>query len=65
MRLPVQLTEITLLTSSSVANPQQRALRNLVHASGDAEEAALEISIWFDESEILEARSISQEFMLS
>lgn len=51
--------------SPSLANPQQRALRNLVHASGNAEEAELEISIWFKEAELFKPRSIHQEYMVS
>lgn len=51
--------------SSHIANPQQRSIRNLVHASGNAEEAELEIGIWFEPGEIFESNSVHQEFMLS
>ena len=51
--------------SANLANPQQRSLRNLVHASGNAEEAELEIDIWFDEAELHPVKSIQQDFMLS
>ena len=33
-------------------NPMGATLPNIVHASGNVEEAALEIALWFDESEI-------------
>lgn len=36
------------------ANKEERACRNLVHASGDPEEAKKEIGLWFDEEEILD-----------
>ncbi len=35
-----------------VANKEKRPILNLVHASGDAEEADFEINLWFDESEL-------------
>jgi nucleoside-diphosphate kinase len=34
------------------ANAEKRSIKNLVHASGDAEEAAFEISLWFTEEEL-------------
>ncbi len=33
------------------ANKERRPVRNLIHASGNAEEAEHEIALWFDESE--------------
>ena len=33
--------------SSSLANDEQRPIRNLVHASGNKEEAEFEINLWF------------------
>ncbi|KKQ22348.1 nucleoside-diphosphate kinase [Candidatus Wolfebacteria bacterium RIFCSPLOWO2_01_FULL_38_11] len=42
------------LESPLVANLQKKAVRNLVHASGTAEEARLEIELWFKEGEIFE-----------
>ncbi len=38
--------------SYGLANKQNRPLRNLIHASGTAEEAQNEIRIWFTESEL-------------
>lgn len=37
-----------------VADADERAIRNLVHASGSVEEAETEIKIWFKESEIMD-----------
>ena len=51
--------------SSLLANPSQRSIRNLVHASGNLEEAELEIKIWFSEAEIYDYDTIHQTFMLS
>ncbi len=38
--------------SSYLANKNKRAIKNLVHASGDEEEAEYEINLWFSEDEI-------------
>ncbi len=35
--------------SPDIANEQRRPVKNLVHASGDADEAAREIKLWFPE----------------
>ena len=35
--------------SPDIANEEQRPVKNLVHASGDPEEAAREIALWFPE----------------
>ena len=35
------------LDSSDVANAQHRPVHNLIHASGEPEEAKYEISLWF------------------
>lgn len=38
--------------SPALANAQKRAIRNLIHASGDPEEAAHEIEYWFGPEDI-------------
>lgn len=38
--------------SPSKANAEKRAIKNLVHASGDKEEAEFEISLWFNGEEL-------------
>lgn len=40
--------------SSSQANSEKRPIRNLVHASGSAEEAEFEINLWFDQDELFD-----------
>ncbi len=42
------------IDSYFVADADERAIRNLVHASGSVEEAETEIKIWFKESEIMD-----------
>ena len=38
--------------SYALSNGQNRPLRNLIHASGTAEEAAQEMAVWFTETEL-------------
>lgn len=38
--------------SPALANVEKRAVRNLIHASGNPEEAAHELALWFREEEI-------------
>jgi nucleoside-diphosphate kinase len=40
------------LDSYHMSDADDRAIRNLIHASGNAEEAKREIEIWFDETEL-------------
>jgi len=49
--------------SSAIANAAGRTIRNLVHASGDPEEAKLEIELWFDKAEIYDYDTIHQKYM--
>lgn len=51
--------------SSILANVGKRSIRNLVHASGDAKEADLEIKLWFTEDELHSYDSIHQKHMIS
>ncbi len=48
------------LDSYALADGDQRSIRNLIHASGDPEEAKKEIAIWFDEDEIVQYRHLSE-----
>jgi nucleoside-diphosphate kinase len=50
--------------SSSLANSDLRPIRNLVHASGNHEEADFEIGLWFDREELFDYQSVHQEHML-
>ncbi len=49
--------------SYDIANLDQRAVRNLIHCSDKPEEAEREIKIWFDDSELLKYRLISDEIL--
>ncbi|USN53734.1 MAG: nucleoside-diphosphate kinase [Candidatus Nomurabacteria bacterium] len=40
------------LDSPAMANQQKRTVRNLIHASGNAEEAKYEVELWFRENEL-------------
>lgn len=51
------------LDSYDMAGIDSRAVRNLVHCSDKPEEAEREIKIWFDESEIIKYRSISEAML--
>jgi nucleoside-diphosphate kinase len=41
------------IDSNNIANVEQRATKNLIHASGDEEEAAHEIKHWFSDEELV------------
>jgi nucleoside-diphosphate kinase len=49
--------------SSAYANTAKRPIRNLIHASGDAEEAEFEISLWFKPEELYEYDAIHHKHM--
>ena len=49
--------------SRSYANSHKVAVANLVHASGNAEEAAREIDVWFAKDEIHEYRSAAEQYV--
>lgn len=42
------------IDSPFTSNMEKRSVHNLIHASGTAEEAKLEIELWFKEKEIIE-----------
>src|SRR3990167_7866659 len=42
------------IDSPALANSKNRAVRNLIHASGEPEEAAREIAHWFKEEELVD-----------
>ena len=48
--------------SKAVATSTGKAVANLVHASGNAEEAKYEVDLWFDTSELFEYRSVADAF---
>jgi len=51
------------IDSPTVANLMKRPVRNLIHASGSVEEAAMEISLWFRPEELHEYRRADEEAM--
>jgi nucleoside-diphosphate kinase len=51
------------ITSPIVANERKRAVRNLVHASSDGEEASYEISHWFSEDELCSYDTAAESVM--
>ncbi len=51
------------IDSYDLAGLDGRAVRNLIHCSDKPEEAAREIKIWFDESEIISYRSIAEQML--
>jgi nucleoside-diphosphate kinase len=49
--------------SKAYANANKLAVANLVHASGNSEEADHEIGVWFSKSEIFEYPSAAQRYI--
>jgi len=49
--------------SSSLANASHRPIRNLIHASGNKEEADFEVALWFDSSELMDYDTVHQKHM--
>ncbi len=49
--------------SPALANMERRALHNLVHASGDAAEAAHELAQWFRQEEIHDYKRAEEDIM--
>ncbi|MGB3921823.1 MAG: nucleoside-diphosphate kinase [Minisyncoccia bacterium] len=52
-----------VLDSYSVSDADGRAVRNLIHASGNKEEAEKEIALWFSPQELVNYRLISEEIL--
>ncbi|MBI2465136.1 nucleoside-diphosphate kinase [Candidatus Shapirobacteria bacterium] len=51
------------LDSYTSSDSDNRSIRNIIHASGSAEEALLEIPIWFSAKEILNYRHVAEKIM--
>ena len=47
------------------ANKEKIATPNVIHASGDADEAKLEIAHWFSESELFEYQTVHEPYTLA
>jgi len=64
MAQPGTITGDYSFDSSSIANDDMRPIRNLVHASGNKEEAEFEIDLWFDKDELFSYETVHQQHML-
>ncbi len=51
------------LDSYALADVDQRSVRNLIHASGSAEEASKEIPIWFREEELVSYNHLMEKIL--
>jgi nucleoside-diphosphate kinase len=51
--------------SSALANESKRPIRNLIHASGNKEEADIEISLWFKSEELFDYQTVHQRHMMA
>lgn len=49
--------------SPALANEQKRSVRNIIHASGNTEEAKYEIELWFRQSELYSYRRADESAM--
>ncbi len=49
--------------SAIVANKQDRAIRNLIHASGNEEEVEHEINLWFEPEELFPYKRAEEDIM--
>lgn len=51
------------LDSYGLADSNNRSIRNLIHASGEKEEAEKEIAIWFNKDELLNYRLVAEQIL--
>lgn len=51
------------IDSYPLADVDKRAVRNLIHASGNADEAEKEIALWFKSNELIDYRLIQDEIL--
>ena len=49
--------------SSYLANTGRRPIKNLLHASGNVEEASYEVKLWFKDNEIMTYKRVEEEIM--
>ena len=52
-----------VIDSYQMADTDGRAVRNLIHASGNADEASKEIPLWFKDEEIINYRLVQDEIL--
>lgn len=59
------ITADLTIDSYFLSDPEERAIRNLVHASGSVEESKREISLWFDKGEVYDYNLAIEEILYS
>jgi len=52
-----------VLDSYQISDTDGRPIRNLIHASGNVNEANAEINLWFNENEVIKYRHIQDEIL--
>lgn len=52
-----------VLDSYQIADQDNRAVRNLVHASGNVQEAEREIKHWFKDEELINYRLVAEQIL--
>jgi len=52
-----------VLDSYQISDTDGRPIRNLIHASGNTDEANAEINLWFNENEVIKYRHIQDEIL--
>lgn len=52
-----------VLDSYQMADTDERAIRNLIHASGSVEEADNEIDLWFEKSDLINYRLVQEQIL--
>lgn len=62
--MPGTITGDFSFDSAPLANNGKRPIRNLVHASGNPEEAEFEVNLWFSPDELHDYETIHQKFMM-
>jgi len=51
-------------TSKAFTESQSKAAANLVHASGNVDEAKYEVELWFGPHELIEYRTVAEQFTI-
>lgn len=49
-------------TSKAYSETQNKVVANLIHASGNSEEAKYEVELWFDQSELFDYQTLSERY---
>ena len=52
-----------VMDSYEMADTDERAIRNLIHASGTVQEAIDELALWFDDLEIIDYRLVQEQIL--